>query len=49
MKNFLNISDVPSQVLRDILEEAKTRKSKRKNLNKSASDFDQPFALFLTK
>ena len=44
MKNFLNISDVPSQVLRDILEEAKTRKSKRKNLNKSASDFDQPFA-----
>ena len=44
MKNFLNISDVSSQVLRDILEEAKIRKSKRKNLNKSESDFDQPFA-----
>jgi len=44
MKNFLNISDVSSQVLRDILEEAKRRKSKRKDLNKSASDFDQPFA-----
>jgi len=44
MKNFLNISDASSQVLRDILEEAKTRKSKRKNLNKSESDFDQPFA-----
>ena len=29
MKNFLNISDVSSQVLRDILEEAKRRKSKR--------------------
>jgi len=44
MKNFLNISDVSSQVLRDILEEAKRRKSKRKDLNKSAPDFDQPFA-----
>jgi len=44
MKNFLNISDVSSQVLREILEEAKTRKSKRKNLNKSATDFDKPFA-----
>ena len=44
MKNFLNISDLPSQVLREIIEEAKKRKSKRKNLNKSAADFDQPFA-----
>jgi len=44
MKNFLNISDLSSQVLREILEEAKTRKSKRKDLNKSAPDFDQPFA-----
>jgi ornithine carbamoyltransferase len=44
MKNFLNISDVPSQVLREILEEAKIRKLKRKDLNKSASDSDQPFA-----
>ena len=44
MKNFLNISDLPSQVLREIIEEAKIRKSKRKSLNKSAVDFDQPFA-----
>jgi ornithine carbamoyltransferase len=44
MKNFLNLSDVSSQALREIIEEAKTRKSKRKNLNKSAADFDQPFA-----
>ena len=44
MKNFLNISDLSSQELREIIEEAKTRKSKRKELNKSAPDFDQPFA-----
>ena len=44
MKNFLNISDFSSQELRKIIEEAKVRKSKRKNLNKSATDFDQPFA-----
>jgi len=44
MKNFLNISDLPSQVLREIVEEAKIRKSKRKDLNKSAADYDQPFA-----
>ena len=44
MKNFLNISDLSSHELRKIIEEAKTRKSKRKDLNKSAADFDQPFA-----
>ena len=43
MKNFLNISDLSSQELREIIEEAKIRKSKRKGLNKSAADFDQPF------
>jgi len=43
MKNFLNISDLSSHELRKILEEAKIRKSKRKDLNKSAADFDQPF------
>ena len=43
MKNFLNISDLSSQELRRIIEEAKTRKSKRKDLNKSAADFDHPF------
>ena len=44
MKNFLNISDFSSQELRKIIKEAKTRKSKRKKLNKSAIDFDHPFA-----
>jgi ornithine carbamoyltransferase len=44
MKNFLNISDLSSQELRDIIEEAKNRKSKRKKMNKSAADLDQPFA-----
>ena len=44
MKNFLNISDLSYYELRDIIEEAKVRKSKRKGLNKSAADFDQPFA-----
>ena len=44
MKHFLNISDLSSQALREIIEEAKTRKSKRKDLNKSAADFDQLFA-----
>ena len=43
MKNFLNISDLSSQELRKIIEEAKIRKSKRKNFNKSAADLDQPF------
>ena len=44
MKNFLNISDLSSAELRLIMEEAKIRKSKRKDLNKSAADFDQPFS-----
>ena len=44
MKNFLNISDLSSHELRKILEEAKIRKSKRKDLNKSAADFNPPFA-----
>ena len=44
MNNFLNISDLSSQELKKIIEEAKIRKSKRKELNKSEADFDQPFA-----
>jgi len=44
MKNFLNISDLSSLELRAIIEEAKMRKSKRKKLNKSAADLDQPFS-----
>ena len=43
MKNFLNISDLSSHELNKILGEAKIRKSKRKDLNKSAADFDKPF------
>jgi len=43
MKNFLNISDHSSNELRAIIDEAKTRKLKRKGLNKSASDADKPF------
>jgi ornithine carbamoyltransferase len=43
MKNFLNISDFSSKELREIIEEAKARKLKRKEWNKSAVDFDKPF------
>ena len=43
MKNFINISDLTSKELRLIIEEAKSRKLNRKNLNKSASDADKPF------
>jgi ornithine carbamoyltransferase len=43
MKNFLNISDHSSNELRAIIEEAKARKLKRKELNKSAPDEDKPF------
>ena len=42
-EKFLNISDLPSKELRFIIEEAKTRKSQRKNLNKSSPDNDKPF------
>ena len=42
MKNFLNISDLDSNELRKILDEAKKRKSNRINLNKSAFDQDKP-------
>jgi len=43
MNNFLNISDHSSNELRAIIDEAKTRKLKRKGLNKSAPDEDKPF------
>ena len=43
MKNFINISDLSSQELRLIIDEAKSRKLGRKNLNKSAPDEDKPF------
>jgi ornithine carbamoyltransferase len=44
MKNFLDISDLSSNELRAIIEEAKARKKKRENYNKSAADDDKPFA-----
>ena len=44
MKNFLDISDLSSNELRAIIEEAKARKKKRENYNKSAADEDKPFA-----
>ena len=43
MKNFINISDHSSNDLRAIIDEAKARKLKRQNLNKSAPDEDKPF------
>ena len=43
MKNFINISEHSSNDLRAIIDEAKARKLKRKNLNKSAPDEDKPF------
>ena len=44
MNNFLNISDLSAQQLRQIIEEAKERKSSRKGFNKSEADKDKPFA-----
>ena len=43
MRNFLDISNLSSEELRAIIEEAKSRKSNRKNLNKSEPDHDKPF------
>ncbi len=42
MKNFLNIADHPSSLLRNIIEEAKERKLKREGQNKSSIDKDKP-------
>tara|TARA_B100000965_G_C19530768_1_gene731007 strand:+ start:430 stop:1356 length:927 start_codon:yes stop_codon:yes gene_type:complete len=43
MRNFLDIADLSSEELRTIIEQAKSRKSNRKNLNKSEPDQDKPF------
>ena len=43
MKNFINISDHSSNTLRAIIDEGKTRKLKRKGLNKSTPHEDKPF------
>ena len=42
MKNFLNIADQPASLLRNIIEEAKDRKSKREGQSKSSKDKDKP-------
>ena len=42
MKNFINISEIPKSELRKILDSAKLRKEKRKNLEKNALDADVP-------
>ena len=42
MKNFINISDIKKTDLRKILDNAKSRKEKRSNLNKNAIDPDFP-------
>ncbi len=42
MKNFLNISEISSSELRLLIDEAKSRKLDRKNLNKSEPDLDKP-------
>ena len=42
MKNFLNIADHPSSLLRNIIEKAKERKLKREGQNKSSVDKDKP-------
>ena len=43
MKNFINISDLSSNDLRSIIDNAKSRKIKRQGFNKSAADADKPF------
>ena len=42
MKNFLNIADHSSSLLRNIIDEAKDRKNKRQGQNKSSIDKDKP-------
>ena len=42
MKHFINLKDIPSKDLRKILDEAKKRKNRRKNLNTLDIDKDRP-------
>ncbi len=42
MKNFINLKDIPAKDLRKILNDAKRRKNKRKNLSNIDIDKDQP-------
>ena len=43
MKNFINISDLSTNELRSILDEATSRIQKRVSFNKSEPDTDKPF------
>ena len=42
MKNFINISDIPKEELRLIIDHAKSRKDKRSSLKKNDIDHDAP-------
>ena len=42
MKHFINIKDITSKDLRKILDDAKKRKTRRKNLNTLDIDKDKP-------
>ena len=42
MKNFINLKDIPAKDLRKILNDAKKRKNKRKNLSTLEVDKDKP-------
>ena len=42
MKNFINLKDIPASDLRKIINDAKKRKNKRKNLNTLDIDKDKP-------
>ena len=44
MKNFINITDIDKRDLREIIDNAKSQKSKRSSLNKSATDPDSSLA-----
>ena len=42
MKNFLNIADHSSSLLRNLIDKSKDRKIKRDGQNKSSTDNDKP-------
>ena len=42
MKNFLNIADHSTSILRNIIDEASTRKAKRSSQGKASADNDKP-------
>ena len=44
MKNFINIADIKKQDLRKIIDQAKSQKKKRSNINKSAVDPEKSLA-----